>query len=145
MLTKIAFTFCAAMLAGTAAQADNSKLVIYPSKGQTPEVQKNDEGQCYNWAVSNSGFNPAAPATSAPPPPQGRKVLKGAAVGATVGAVTDNDVGNAALAGAAVGGVAKRSGKRAAAEQQKQMTDAGAAAFHKAQAACLEGRGYTVK
>jgi hypothetical protein len=105
----------------------------------------------------------AAPAT--PPPEKGQRVrgaARGAAAGAAVGAIA-GDAGKGAAIGATAGTVAGGSRKRrqeresaaasqqagAQAEQQAQTqsanTQAQLATFNKAYAACLEGRGYTVK
>ena len=127
--------------------------VVYPAKGQSPEQQKTDEAECYTWAVQQSNYDPANPpqaatAQQAPVTGSGARV-RGAAAGAAVGAIGGNDVGNAAAKGAVVGGVAQRNRNRGAAEQANanasQQQQAGQAAFQKARAACLEGRGYTVK
>ena len=81
--------------------------VIYPAKGQTPEQQNKDKGECHVWAVQQSGFDPTqAQAPTAPPPSQGgeraRGAARGAAAGAAVGAVA-GDAGKGAAAGAAAG------------------------------------------
>ena len=34
---------------------------VYPAKGQTPEQQKKDEGECHGWAVGQSKYDPAKP------------------------------------------------------------------------------------
>jgi len=130
---------------------------VYPAKGQTPQQQKTDESACYTWAVQQTGFDPAKP----PPPAPTAKApttatgtapgagARGAARGAVVGEVVTGDAG----AGAAVGAVAARGQSRrqnAAAAGQAQQQQQSAAqqqqqSFAKARAACLEGRGYTVK
>ncbi|MCU0381493.1 MAG: hypothetical protein MUE58_09930, partial [Chitinophagaceae bacterium] len=33
-------------------------LYVYPSKGQSQQKQKEDEFECYKWAVSQSGIDP---------------------------------------------------------------------------------------
>ena len=130
-----------------------SQQAVYPGKGQTPEQQKTDEGQCNTWAIQQSGYDPARPpaaaqAQTAPVTGSGARV-RGAAAGAAVGAVGGNDVGNAAAKGAVVGGVVRRNKNRAAASQQNEATaqqqQAGASAYWNARQACLEGRGYNVK
>jgi hypothetical protein len=140
----------AALIAEVSAQQ-----FVYPAKGQSPEKQKSDEAACYSWAVKQSGFDPAkpppqqqaaTPPTTATTPGAG---LRGAARGAVVGEIVGGDAG----AGAAAGAVAARSQSRrqnaAAAQQGQQQQQAATqqqqAAFGKARAACLEGRGYTVK
>jgi len=136
---------------------------VYPAKGQSAEQQKKDESECYTWAVGQTGFDPAkppaqaaaAPAPAPAPAPSGGRV-RGAAAGATVAAITDNDVGDAAKAGMVAGASVQRSQRRQqerssqqqtaqqqqAAQQQSAEKTAG---FNKARAACLEGRGYTIK
>lgn len=141
------------LLAGLAlVSAASAEQFVYPAKGQSPEKQQKDESECQAWAVKQSGYDPAKPVTAAPPPqptgPSGAR-LRGAAAGAALGAITDNDAGDAAVAGAVGAGVAERSGRRRSARQQQQVAQdankAGDAALLKARAACLEGRGYTVK
>jgi hypothetical protein len=148
--SSIALNFCVIFVLSTAAQAQQ---VVYPANGQTPDQQKTDEAQCYTWAVDQSGYDPAKaqPAATAQPAPvtgSGTRA-RGAAAGAAVGAVGGNDVGDAAVKGAVVGGVVQRNRNRAAASSQNQSAaqqqQAGAASYQKARQACLEGRGYTVK
>jgi hypothetical protein len=45
---------------------------IYPDRGQSYPQQESDKGQCYGWAVQQTGFDPANPqvAMASPPPPQ---------------------------------------------------------------------------
>jgi len=129
---------------------------VYPAKGQSPQQQKKDESACYSWAVQQSGFDPAKPPPNAAAPAQpttatGTRPGAGAS-GAMKGAVIGGIAGDAG-AGAAAGAVAARSQSRrqnAAAAQASQQQAAAAsqqqqASFAKARAACLEGRGYTVK
>ena len=126
----------------------------YPAKGQSPEQQKKDEGECYGWAVKQSGYDPSkpppAPAPAQPAPVTGSGArARGAAAGAIVGGATGRDAGDAAVAGAVGGAAVQRNANRKAAAQQQQAAgqqqQAGQASFQKARAACLEGRGYTVK
>ncbi|MGA9856140.1 MAG: hypothetical protein WBR29_12780 [Gammaproteobacteria bacterium] len=138
-------------------QQPSNQEFIYPAKGQSPEQQKKDEAECYLWAVQQTGYDPANP-PAAPQKVQSKPVVgsgglvKGAAAGAAVGAIGGNNVGNAALKGAAVGGVVQYSANRnaaananQAAAQQQQLQQASLAGYRKARAACLEGRGYVVK
>jgi hypothetical protein len=120
----------------------SAKTFIYPQKGQSAAQQSKDEGECRAWAQQQSGVDPNAP------PPQARHGrgtvrggAKGAATGAAVGAIA-GDAGKGAAAGAVVGGVAgRRQSKRTAQAQQAETADT----FNRAFAACMEGRGYTVK
>ena len=129
---------------------------VYPAKGQSPDQQKKDESACYQWAVQQTGFDPSKPAAApaAPPPTTATGTTPGAGVrGAARGAVVGEVVGGDASTGAAVGAAAARGQSRrqnaAAAQQQQaaaqQATSQQQAAFGKARAACLEGKGYTVK
>jgi Glycine-zipper domain len=129
----------------TAAQAQTTKTYAYPQKGQSAETQAKDDAECRTWAQQQSGVNP-----NAAPPPAGvgshargtaGGAARGAAAGAALGAIA-GDAGKGAAAGAVVGGVGGRRGsKRAAGAQQAQTADS----FARAYAACMEGRGYTVK
>lgn len=115
---------------------------VYPTRGQSPQQQQQDQGQCQQWAMQQTG--------PPPPPPSsgggqvGRTAARGAAVGAVGGAI-GGDAGKGAAAGAAagalVGGMRRRDERRQAEAVQTQASDNYARAF----AACLEGRGYTVK
>ena len=127
---------------------------VYPAKGQSAAQQKKDESECYTWAVQQSGVDPAKPAAAAAPaqpaPVTGSGTrAKGAATGAVIAGATGGDAGRGAAAGAVAGGVVQRNRNRNAAAQQDQAAaqqqQAGQASFQKARAACLEGRGYTVK
>lgn len=148
-----------AMFAGSVC----AEQFVYPAKGQSADKQKKDEAECYTWAAKQSGYDPAkpkvAPAPAAAPAqpsgPSGAR-LRGAAAGAAVGAITDNDKGDAALAGAVGAASAERGAKRKAGKQQQQAAQqqqtavndankAGDANFQKARSVCLEGRGYSVK
>lgn len=137
--------------------------VVYPAKGQSAEQQKSDEAACYTWAVEQSGYDPAAPpplpeATAKPAQPTGPTGARarGALAGAVVGEIADGDVGEAALAGAIIGGSRERrqyrqADQQAQAQAEQQQADAlnarkqGEEAYFRARAACLEGRGYSVK
>src|SRR5262244_3930607 len=59
----------AAMLLTMPALADAQGLYVYPARGQSPQQEESDKGQCYGWAVQQSGFNPADPQVGGPPSP----------------------------------------------------------------------------
>ena len=143
-------SFCLLAVAVALVGSASAQQYVYPAKGQTPEKQKSDEAACYSWAVQQTGFDPAkAPPPQAAAPTTATGTTAGAgARGAAKGAVVGGIVGDAGT-GAAVGATAARnqSRKQNAAQQQQQ---AGASqqqqqAFGKARAACLEGKGYTIK
>jgi hypothetical protein len=129
-------------IAAAAAFAQAAKMYIYPQKGQSKDQQAKDETECRTWATQQSGVDPNAPAAKGS---HARGTVggaaRGAALGAAVGAIA-GDAGKGAGAGAVVGGVGGRRGsKRAQQAQQAAVTDS----FQRAFAACMEGRGYTVK
>ena len=41
----------------------------YPMRGQSPQQEESDKGQCYGWAVQQTGFDPANPRVAMPAPP----------------------------------------------------------------------------
>jgi len=139
-----------------------AKPFIYPNKGQTAQQEQFDRGQCYSWAVQQSGFDPANPrVATAPPPmqsaPQGglfRGAAGGAALGAVGGAIGGN-AGEGAAIGAGVGalfGLMRRAEWHEQQEQQQQnyasqqqwALSQGHANYNRAFGTCMAGRGYTV-
>lgn len=123
---------------------------VFPAKGQSPQQQQADEAACHGWAVQQTGFDPAKPQPTAKPATTTTGTTPGAGVrGAVRGAVVGEIVGGDAGAGAAAGAVAARGQSRrqnAAAQQQQQgASQQQQASFAKARAACLEGKGYSVK
>ena len=120
-------------------------VFVYPQKGQSPEQQNRDSYDCYNWARAQSGVDPSQPPPSAQPGQYaGRTVggaARGAALGAAVGAIGGN-AGKGAAAGAVVGGVHGRHRSKVAYQEQQAATRN---SYDRAFAACMEGRGYTVR
>jgi hypothetical protein len=136
---------------------------IYPNQGQSPQQEQFDKGQCYSWAVQQSGFDPANPHVAvAPPPmqtaPQGG-MFRGAAGGAAMGAIggaIGGDAGEGAAIGAGVGALfgAMRRARHMREEEQMQQSYAmqqqsamsqGRSNYERAFGACMAGRGYTVR
>lgn len=177
-LATIAASFALAIAASAQTPPASKSLstslgvVVFPAKGQSAEKQSADEGECFTWSKTQTGFDPMNPAASAPPvqaaappppPPSGQRArgaVRGAAAGAVIGEVADNDAGKGAAIGATVGvmkgGAEKRKAQAAAQEQaaqsQQQATaqqqaavNEQAALFKKGFGACLESKGYTVK
>jgi Glycine-zipper domain len=163
IISTFSAALCVMILAGSSLAQD---IYVYPAKGQSQAQQDRDRYECHSWAVKQTGFDPGRsqavasdtrPASNQPPPPQGH-VVKGAARGAALGAVGGAITGNAgtgAAAGAAMGGLAggmRRRDQRIQQNRQQQATTQSAAnsqqsqrnAYHRAMAACLTGRGYTV-
>ncbi len=142
---------CAVLIVAPASPASAQQVFAYPKAGQSQQQQMQDRGECNQWAVGQTGYNPSAPQPPAegyaplPPPPEtrsgvlglgsggmfrGRGLLGDAATGAALGAAGGAIAGNAgkgaaigSLAGALLGGVKRRSRRqeRAAWERQRQQ------------------------
>ena len=135
-----------------------SKLFVFPAKDQSKQQQKEDEFECYKWALEQSGIDPLNLPTvevEVQSGPTGGAVtgaaggaLKGAAIGAIAG-----DAGKGAAIGATAGGMRGVKRGKQAQGQQNQQAQANAAAaeeemknsFLKAFSVCIEGKGYTIK
>ena len=134
------------------AQAALAQPAVYPAQGQSPAKQQQDEVACADWARSQTGYDPAHPpvpvqAQPAPVTGSGARV-RGAAGGAMIGAIGGN-AGAGAAAGAVAGGMTRRvRGARAADAQNQASAQQVAnlqASYERARAACLSGRGYSVR
>ena len=160
MMNRIAATVLIIAII-SASPAGAQQLIIYPSQGQTPAQQTQDQSECRAWAVQQTGVDPAYPPSPAATgtSQQGGEVLRGAARGAvlgvTVGAIA-GDAGTGAAAGAAggalIGGFRRRDQRREeqqlqaqAQAQYQQQIAANTQTFNRALAVCLQGRGYTVQ
>jgi len=154
MIRKTIILAAAAALAGAPALAQQA---IYPAKGQSAKQQQKDEAECYAWAKSQTGYDPAAGPSVAPPPQQatggerGRGAVRGAVGGAAIGAIA-GDAGKGAAIGAGVGIMAggarqrqKEEANQQASAQYQQQVAQQQKQFQRAYGACFEGRGYTVK
>jgi Glycine-zipper domain len=136
---------------------------IYPNQGQSPQQEQFDKGQCYSWAVQQSGFDPANPQVAVAPPPMRQApqggMFRGAAGGAALGAVggaIGGDAGEGAAIGAGVGALfgGLRRARSLREEEQMQQSYAaqqqgalahGRGNYERAFSACMAGRGYTVR
>jgi hypothetical protein len=153
--------------------AATMNVYVFPNKGQTPDVQSQDESACYTYATQQVGTDPFAlqkqseqqaqqteqakqQAQQAGKGAGAKGAVKGAAAGAVVGEVASDDAGKGAATGAAVGVVAGRRRAKGAekqatqqAEQQGQQAQAATAEqltnFKKAFGVCLEAKNYMVK
>lgn len=112
-------------LAGTASA---QQVFVYPQKGQSQQQQDIDSAECARWAKQQSGVDPNAPKQQEQLGSNARGTVGGAAKGAGAGAV--------------VGGVAGRRGSK----KNKQAAAAETTnTYQRVFAACMEGRGYSVK
>lgn len=140
------------------ASAHAQEVFVYPNKGQSAQQTDQDKYACYEWAKQQSGYDPMAAQSSAPPPPPqqtggaARGAVRGAVGGAIIGEIAGNDAGKGAAIGAVAGGMMGGMRQREANRQQQSQYQQQAAAsagradtYNRAFAACLEGRGYTVR
>ena len=112
---------------------------VYPQRGQSPQQQNRDENECSSWATQQTGYRPSGGSSSDGGIISDR-ALRGAARGAGIGAIgglIGGSAGTGAAIGAAVGGLTGgiRNHDEKAARKE----------FDRAFAACMEGRGYSVR
>lgn len=156
----VACFFAVLLIAGNGV---GQEAIIYPAQGQTQEQLDKDKYECYTWAKQQSGFDPMQqPQATAPPPqqqaPQGgvlRGGARGALVGVTAGAIAGDSRKGAqigAATGALAGGMRRADQQRQQQRANEQYAQQQAAqyaknrdGYNRANAACLEGRGYSVK
>lgn len=137
----------------TTGSAWGQQVFIYPQKGQSPQQQAQDTGECQGWATQQTGGPmAAAPQYAAPPPTASplRGAARGAAVGAVGGAIA-GDAGKGAAIGAAggamIGGMRRRDQmqqQEAVQAQNQQMQAAQSDTYKRALATCLGAKGYSV-
>lgn len=157
---------------GTKSLAATLNVYAFPGAGQTATQQAQDETECYNWAVNETGNDPFHIAKQAEQQQQqaaqqqqqaeqskSGSAVKGAVAGAAGGAVIGAIAGNAgkgAAIGAGVGAIGNRARVTSQANQTSQQAQQGQQAaaklsahqmdaFKKAFSACLEAKKYTVK
>ena len=149
-------------------RAPLTQLYFYPKAGQTNEQQSRDHYECYNWAVSQTGFDPGQSAIPSdqrvrvvPMPPPGHDTVTLAIAGAVLGALIGGPrhaAGGALIgvSGGAIAGAASDSARMEYARQQEEayaardrardaQLDAKAHGFRQAMSACMEGRDYSVR
>jgi hypothetical protein len=134
-------------------------LYVFPTNNQDQATQEADEAYCYKWAQEQTGVDPLNPtkveAAQVDRSADGTAIVGaagGAAAGAAIGAIA-GDAGKGAAIGAVVGGMRGRRAKVVGDEMEQQQNNQEAAAqekaamdnYKKAFAACMEGKGYTVK
>ena len=140
--------------------------IVYPAQGQSQDQMEQDKFECYRWARDQTGFDPMKTPTATSPPPQkqaqrggaGRGAVAGAAGGAIIGGIAGGrkGAGRGALigggSGALIGGIRRENQRKEEAQARNQwereQTNNYARArneYNRAFAACMSGRGYTVK
>ena len=149
-------------------------LFVYPAKGQSDQQLANDRYECHRWAVNETGFDPsdfgqlALPRIVRVPIPEnkaegatGKGALAGAIAGIVLGHGDDKirDAITGAVVGSIAGAAVETSGQLQAESEARDEAQRHAdelahskaeqavqrANYRRAIAACLEGRGYTVK
>jgi hypothetical protein len=138
------------------------KIFVYPSNGQTQQQMDRDRYDCHVWAVQQTGVDPSSQSpyqevVVQPAPPPGAATATGAVAGAIVGSAIAGPYNSGAgfllgaATGAIIGSAADANAQAHAQQTQQQVNQAAAAAqaqansYRNAFAACLQGRGYTVK
>ena len=148
------------------------EVYVFPTEGQTPEVQSTDEATCYGWAVQNTGIDPfelqkqkdagmqqaaaqQAAAQQAGTGARAKGAVGGAAAGALIGGIAGDAGKGAAIgatAGVMVGGAKRRQAKKQGEAQAQatataviQYTEEQKLNFRKAFSVCLEAKKYMVK
>jgi hypothetical protein len=152
-----------AAVAQVPSSTNPANLAIYPSEGQPPDLQVQDQLACYDWSTQQTGFDPdvAAQQTAAgmQQAQQSAQATQGAAIrgggagaltGLAIGAIAGN-AGKGAAIGAVSGGVAgglrrRRhvQGAQASAQGQQQQFQQSLQTWSRSYAACMGGRGYSV-
>lgn len=145
-----------------------TQVYFYPLKGQSTERQSRDHYECYNWAMSQTGFDPSLSSIVpeqrvrvVPMPPPGHDTVVMSIAGAVLGALIagPRHAAGGALIGAAGGAFAGAASDISRQESSQQLEEAydrsneardvhkerKALDFRRAMSACLEGRGYNVK
>lgn len=125
--------------------------IAYPAKGQSAQQQQKDDGECYSWAKSTTGIDPAvissAPAPASGPAVGGGERVVSAARGAVIGGILGGGDGAAKGAGVGVlvGGAHARQNQRSKQAQTQAQQQEKLNTFYRAHSACMEGRGYTIR
>lgn len=143
------------VLAAGSSLALAQQPIVYPAKGQAPQQQQKDEGECHVWSKGNTGVDPAAlaaaPAAAPSQQPGGeraRGAVRGALGGAAIGAIagdTGKGAGIGAVAGTMAGGRQARQHQAAQQQQAQNQKTQQINTYYRAFGACMEGRGYTIK
>ena len=170
---SLALTACATPPPGRTYTRENfppppsTQVYAYPARGQLADQQDRDRYECHQWAIQQSGYDPARPRTVATTrrvtverePTAGANTAAGLLAGAAIGsALADRGHGPegavlGAIAGAVIGASADAAQEQSARVVEREYRAAPytpnaerqAANFRRAMSACLEGRGYQVR
>jgi uncharacterized protein YcfJ len=149
----------AAAICAVTGAAGAQQPIIYPARGQSPQQQSADMGDCQVWATQTTGVNPAAVAQQlanrpsySQPQSQTSQPLIGMLGGGAIGGIIHG--GEGAAVGALVGGLFGGWRQRHQQEQQQQWNQQQSAdqfaqgqlaSYNRAYGACMDGRGYVVR
>jgi hypothetical protein len=133
------------------------QMYVYPAQDQSPEQQNQDQFECHQWSVQQTGVDPTTQSQAGAPQSSGgtgANAVRGAVGGATIGVIGGAIAGDAgkgaaigAATGALIGGFRRQSQQKKEEQQRRQYEQQQAAAiqaYNNAVATCLRGRGYTV-
>jgi outer membrane lipoprotein SlyB len=130
------------LVAGFAAA--QSKVFVYPTRGQNQRQQDIDTAECQRWASSQAHGGPPAPDYGNRAAGTISGAARGAALGAAVGGIAGGKkkAGKGAGAGAVLGGAA---GHQGAVVREQQARAQAQNDWGRAFAACMQARGYSVR
>ena len=136
--------------AGVATAAtDLASIQVVPTRGQSPDQARRDRYECHNWAVDQTGSAPvrvdAAEEAAVERERNIERVVTGAGVGSTVGAIVatghqDDPMASIVAGGVLGAAVAAITGRG----KKKEEPDPELEEYLRALSACLEARGYDV-
>ncbi|MDO9168590.1 MAG: glycine zipper family protein [Methylobacter sp.] len=139
-----------AVLLGAGPMNAEAQLMIYPAAGQNSQQQQQDQYNCHNWSVQQSGYDPANPSAQSSGPSFGsasKETVKGgargAAAGAAIGAIA-GDAGKGAAIGAAGGALKRGFQERDRQQQAASAPPPGLDNYNRAMKSCLGALGYSV-
>ena len=170
---SIAIAQMAPASSGQKSLAATLNVYVFPTEGQSPTQQSEDQASCFSWAQQNTGVNPFAlqqqdQQQQQQAAQQQQKIQQagagagaagavgGAAAGALIGGITGHSASAAAGYGAAAGFLFARRRAREKKEQASQQasqqsqqasqaTGQEMANFKKAFSCCLKAKNYMVE
>jgi len=131
-------SFVAAVSGCASTPAGQPAAHAYPQKGQTAAQQTRDTADCQAWAKQQTGFDPLTDSAKGAGVGALVGAVGGAAAGAAIGAATGR-AGTGAAIGAAAGGIG---GAGVGGTYNYSKSKDG---YDRAFAACMTGRGYSVR
>ena len=154
----IAAATAVASVGAAVAVEDLAALRVEPQRGQSAEQMRRDRYECHNWAVEQTGQQPAAASEDREAPrdtkrdkraERASRAILGAAIGSIAGGIAGSGRGwrhenDAVLTGAAVGAGVGAATAGKSRDKNKSEAAPEPSEYLRALTACMEGRGYTV-